>query len=184
MTFRGRASATLLIPAFAVMACLGTGVTPGIPSETADPELPATQPVTSAPAPTREVTPTPASTQPPSEAAFDWGGDWTIYKPVSGDNIDQALFVISGDSLTGGFTSGEPGYEEVVTLTGTLTADGSGVSGTWQNLTYGNSGPFRWQFVAENGHQFVGSWEFVDSDPQPFCGFRSGAPQPNPCMSP
>jgi hypothetical protein len=184
MTFRRRESAMLLIPALAAMACLGTGVTPEIPPETTSPKPLASQSATSAPTPTTEVPPTPAPTQPPSEAPFDWGGDWTIYHPVSGDKIDQAPFVVLGNTITGEYTSGDPGYEEFVTLTGTLTVDGRGVTGTWQNLTYGNSGPFRWQFVPENGHQFVGSYEFVDSEPQPFCGSRSGAPQPDPCIWP
>jgi hypothetical protein len=107
-----------------------------------------------------------------------------LYFPISENTTEQVPFVVSGKTITIEYTVGEPGYEENLILTGTLTADGMGVTGSWENLTYGNSGPFRWQFVPENGHQFVGSHNFVDAEPQPFCGSRSGAPQPDPCMWP
>jgi hypothetical protein len=186
MTFRRIPPVLLLIPLLVVMACVGSGASGNTdnPTETPDSKPLVTQPVTSAPTSTTAVTPTPAPTQPPSKAPFEWDGTWILYLPVSDDKINQAVFVVSGNTVTTEYTSGDPGFEENLILTGTLTADGMGVTGTWENLTYGNSGPFRWQFVPENGHQFVGSYNFVGDEPQPYCGSRSGAPQPDPCMWP
>ena len=183
MTFRGPASAIFLVPVLAVMACLGTSTTPEIPSDTADSEPLVTQQVSPAPTATTPVTPTPAPTEPPTEALFEWAGVWTMYHTTS-DSTYLATLVQSGNSISSTYISGEEGYEETVTLTGVMTADGMAVSGTWENLTYGNNGSFQWHFAQDNGHQFVGSTEFVGLDTQDWCGYRSGAPRPDPCMWP
>ena len=182
MTFRGRASAMFLIPVLAVMACLGTGGAPST-STTEGSEATATQRESPAPTATRSVTPTPAPTEPPTEPAFEWGGDWTMHHTTS-DSTYLATLVQSGNSISSTYISGDEGFEETVTLTGVITADGMDVSGTWQNLTYGTTGSFQWQFAVDNGHQFVGSTDMFGFDTQDWCGYRSGAPLPDPCMWP
>ena len=183
MTFRRRASALLLVPVLAVMACLGTSSTPSISSETADSEAAATHPDSAVSTATRSVTPTPAPTEPPTEATFEWAGDWTMYHTTS-DSTYSATLVQSGNSISSTYISGAEGFEETVTLQGVITADGMGASGTWQNLTYGTTGSFQWQFALGNGHQFIGSTDLVGFDTQDWCGYRSGAPLPDPCMWP
>jgi hypothetical protein len=186
MTFRRIPQVLLLVPLLVAMACVGTGATGNTdnPTETPESKTLVTQPVTSAPTPTIAVTPTPAPTQPPSEAPFDWAGAWNMYFPTSGITDHQVLFIVSENTITCEYTSGDPGYEEVVTLTGTLTADGMGASGTWINKTFGATGTFTWKFVDDNGHQFVGNTGMAGYDDQAWCGYRSGAPQPDPCMWP
>jgi hypothetical protein len=183
MISRKLAPAMLLIPVLVAMACMGTGVTSDISSETAASEPSITQRASPAPTATIEATPTPAPTQPPSEAPFVWAGDWTMHHTTSGIT-NQVTLVQSGNSISSTYTSGDPGYEETVSLKGTLTADGMSVSGTWENITYSSTGTFQWHFVDDNGHQFIGSTDMVGFDTQDWCGYRTGAPQPDPCMWP
>jgi hypothetical protein len=183
MISRKLVPALLLIPMLVVMACLGTGVTPGISPETAASEPSVTQKASPAPTATTEVTPTPAPTQPPSEAPFEWAGDWAMYHTTS-DSTYTATLVQSGKTISSTYTTVDSGFEETITLKGTLTADGMSVSGTWENITFNAVGTFQWHFVDDNGHQFIGSTDMVGFDTQDWCGNRSGAPRPNPCMWP
>ena len=181
--------ALILVPVLTLTACLSTLAVPAKPQsdklpETTDSKPPVTQPVTSAPTPTSAVTPMPAPTQPPTEAPFVWAGDWNFYFPTSGITDEHVVIAQSGKSISFTYTSGDPGSEETVNAKGTLTADRKGISGTWENTTYGTTGTFKWQFVADNGHQFIGSTKMEGYDTQAWCGYRTGAPQPDPCMWP
>lgn len=190
MNLRKYPLALIIIPILTLTACLSTLAVPTNTQSDKSPEatdskpLATTQQVTSAPTPTSAVTPTPGSTQPPTEKPFVWAGDWNFYYPTSGSTAEHVNIVQSGNSISFTYTTGDPGSEETVNAKGTLKAGGKSISGTWENITYGTTGTFKWQFVADNGHQFVGSTDMAGYDTQAWCGYRTGAPQPDPCMWP
>ena len=189
MKLRKYPLALILVPVLTLTACLSTLAVPTNSQSAKSPEATnskplVTQQVTSAPTPTSTVTPTPAPTQPPTEAPFVWAGEWNFYYPTSGSTEKHVVFVQSGNSISFIVTAGESGSDETYNGKGTLTADGMSISGSWENSTYSVKGTFQWRFVADNGHQFVGSTDMVGYDTQAWCGYRTGAPQPDPCMWP
>jgi hypothetical protein len=112
--------------------------------------------------------------------SFDWGGPWEMYFSQPKDS-DSVIINQSGNAISG--TLSDP--NNAITITGTLTADKHGVSGTWKSETFGTSGTFQWRFVPGNPDQFVGSATgdyFVGT--VGWCGFRSGASKPDPCLWP
>jgi hypothetical protein len=190
MNLRKYPLALIIIPILTLTACLSTLALPTNTQSDKSPEatdskpLATTQQVTSAPTPTSTVTPTPAPTKPPTEKPFVWAGDWNMHHTTSGNTYPVTL-VQSGKTISGTSVTGDPGFEETYNLKGVISSDGMSVSGTWDNITFGTTGTFKWRFVADNGHQFIGS---TDSDAigeaQDWCGYRTGAPQPDPCMWP
>jgi hypothetical protein len=190
MNLRKYPLALILVPVLTLTACLSTLAVPtntkqGKSPEATDSNPLATQQVTFASTPTSTATPTPAPTQPPTEKPFVWAGEWNFYYPTSGSTEKHVVFVQSGNSISFIVTAGESGSDETYNGKGTLTPDGMSVSGTWENITYSSKGTFQWKFVADNGYQFVGSTgEDAIGPPQAWCGYRTGAPQPDPCMWP
>ncbi|QYK51771.1 MAG: hypothetical protein KF701_04570 [Anaerolineales bacterium] len=124
----------------------------------------ATQP----PTPTATFTPTMTPTPLPSFA-----GTWTNKTSNGGATYSNSItFNISGNTVSGSTDwTGIP-----YNFTGTLSADGQQVNGTW---TAGGSSGI-WQAFLLNHNQFNGNigggWSF--------CGWRGGAGEPGTCLAP
>ncbi len=124
------------------------------------------------PTPTPTVTATPTLTPTPE---YNWSGNWTTSFGIPSMMHETIVFTLTqtGSSVTGSFTLGT----DIVTLSGSLSADKRTLSGTWTSLP--SSGPFAFYLVSPN--QFTGN---KDSGTYEWCGFRAGAGLPSPCMGP
>lgn len=124
------------------------------------------------PTPTPTVTATPTLTPTPE---YNWSGNWTTSFGIPSMMHETIVFALTqtGSSVTGSFTLGT----DIVTLSGSLSADKRTLSGTWTSLP--SSGPFAFYLVSLN--QFTGN---KDSGTYEWCGFRAGAGLPSPCMGP
>lgn len=121
---------------------------------------------TSPPTPTPSFTPTPV---------YNWTGTWTTSIGRPGDPHDTVTFTLSqsGSTVTGTFPFGT-GF---TTLSGTLSADFSTLTGVWTSLP--SSGPFVFKLI--NMNQFDGNRDNKEFE---WCGYRAGAGLPSPCMGP
>ena len=128
-----------------------------------------TQPPTPTPTitPTHTITPTFTLTSTP---AVSWTGNWSTR--FAGFDITVALNQ-SGSNVTGSFTAWAISYS----MNGTLSGDKMTLTGTYTDTveTY----PFLFHIVSPN--QFNGNG---GSGPNEWCGYRSGAGLPSPCMYP
>lgn len=124
------------------------------------------------PTPTPTVTATSTLTPTPE---YNWSGNWTTSFGIPSMMHETIVFTLTqtGSSVTGSFTLGT----DIVTLSGSLSADKRTLSGTWTSLP--SSGPFAFYLVSPN--QFTGN---KDSGTYEWCGFRAGAGLPSPCMGP
>jgi hypothetical protein len=136
---------------------------------------------------TTDINPLPVFTPPPTPTPtftptpIVWfHGSWNVRIdgfPFS-MSVTQSGTSISGYADTGGGNS--------ATFTGTASGpELKYVSGTWTS-TIGTSGTFEWQ-LRTNTNQFNGN--IVKLLPLPvengaFCGWRSGASEPSPCLGP
>ncbi len=115
-------------------------------------------------------TPTPTQTSIPTEVftPFDWTGQWTAFFGEDGGLLFRATLVVSreGNTITG--------IHSTQIFTGTLSADGMTVSGTWVNPPA--TGTFSWRIIDDN--QFCGNMD-VDLA---YCAARRGASRPAPCF--
>lgn len=118
-------------------------------------------------------TPTPSLTPTPSVV---WADTWKIWVgPVPLTQYTMTL-TRDGNSITGTFAAGGG---NTVTVNGTLSSDFTYASGTWSS-TAGGSGTFEWQ-RKKNINQFIGN---IDGGAAEWCGAKSGASQPSPCLGP
>lgn len=114
-------------------------------------------------------------TPPTPTPAFVWEGAWTTYNFVPGDDPSNYPMTVTVDEDT---FSGEVALGEItVNLTGTLSEDNLSVSGTWTSTT--SDGTFA--FYALGANQFQGSGQ-RDGLLTAWCGGRSGAGMPDPCL--
>lgn len=118
-------------------------------------------------------TPTPSLTPTPS---IIWADNWSIWVGPAPLTQYTMTVIHSGSSITGSFAAGEG---NTVTINGTLSADYTYVSGTWES-SGGGSGTFEWQ-RKKNANQFIGN---LDGGPDEWCGARAGASLPSPCFGP
>jgi hypothetical protein len=118
--------------------------------------------------------PTPTPTFTPT-LAYNWTGTWTTSHGVTGTMHETYIvsLVQTGMIVSGSFSQGA----FVVTLSGTLSADGSTLTGVWSDPP--NTGPFVFKIISMN--QFIGN---RNSGFYEWCGSRSGASLPSPCMGP
>ncbi len=119
----------------------------------------------------------PVYTPPPTPTpVMDWSGTWITSHGVPSMMHENFTVILNqdGDTVTGSF---DIGGGNMVTLQGTLSADGSTLTGLWFDSA--NSGPFSWQMI--NANQFIGNRNdrFYE-----WCGYRNGAGFPSPCMAP
>ena len=118
------------------------------------------------------ATPTPTFTPTPS---FDWSGTWTMW--IVGFGPYNANFNVSGNNMNSVFTTSAD-----VTLSGTISGNQQGLSGTWSTAAP-DDGTFQFQIKSGNLNQFVGS--YVDSGiTYEWCGAKNGASAPSPCQWP
>ncbi len=138
------------------------------PGSTAVPGVTPTATTGSTLAPTS--TPTPTQTLIPTEVftPYDWTGQWTVFFGEDGGLLFRATLVVSreGNTITG--------IHSTQIFTGTLSADGMTVSGTWVNPPA--TGTFSWRIIDDN--QFCGNMD-VDLA---YCAARRGASRPAPCF--
>ena len=108
-----------------------------------------------------------------------FAGSWNML--IDGDAVSVRV-TQTGNTVSGIFTIGTVDFK----FSGTVSADGQTVNGTWQDVAGSGSynGPFVWQ-LKKNINQFVGS---ITNTPAsytgPWCGYRSGASAPSPCLYP
>lgn len=120
--------------------------------------------------------PTPTPTYTPTPIAY-WAGSWSLYvEPLAGTY--PLSLTQSGQSVSGSFVIGA----DTINISGTVSADGKTVTGTWTNTTSSVSGSFVWQ-LKTNTNQFVGNFEDSGTT-YGWCGYRSGASMPSPCLGP
>lgn len=123
-----------------------------------------------------ETSALPKYTPPPTPTpVYNWSGNWTTSFGKPNMQHETIIFTLAqtGTTVTGSFTFGP----DIVTLSGTLSADLKTLTGTWTALP--TSGPFSFKLVSAN--QFVGN---KDNGSYEWCGYRSGAGLPSPCMGP
>lgn len=128
----------------------------------------------------------PLATQPPTPtntatatASFDYNGTWNTYIGPAPLKLRVVTLSRSGNTVTGGYTY--PGGS--VYITGTLSGGGQTLTGTWDDDSTGAGvdGNFVWQIKAGNLNQFVGNYGGGAGE---WCGARSGASTPDPCLGP
>ena len=90
-----------------------------------------------------------------------WYGEWTTTYEIL--DITQ-----NGAEIEGVYANGQG------SISGTVS--GTQINGTWSRS--GNSGPLAF-FMPGNGDQFNGNWNTNNA----WCGRRSGAPEPDPCLN-
>jgi len=115
-------------------------------------------------------------TPPPTPTpTYEWTGTWTTSFGVPSMMHETIVFTLTqtGTNVTGSFNFGT----DIVTLSGTLSADKRTLSGTWTSLP--SSGPFAFYLVSAN--QFTGN---KDDRAYEWCGYRADAGLPSPCMGP
>jgi len=124
------------------------------------------------PTPTPTFTATPTITTTPD---YNWTGSWTTSFGVPSEMHETVMFTLTqtGSAVSGSFNFGP----DIVSLSGTLSADKRTLTGTWTSLP--SSGPFTFYLVSMN--QFSGN---RDGGTYEWCGYRSGAGLPSPCMGP
>lgn len=126
---------------------------------------------------TQPPTPFPTSTATPTTVPYDYNGTWNTY--VGGVTLRVVTLSKSGNTVTGGYVY--PGGS--VFITGTLSNGGRTLTGTWDDDSNGAGvdGNFVWQIKEHNTNQFVGNY---GGGAGAWCGARSGASTPDPCMGP
>jgi len=137
-----------------------------------------TGPTEALPKYTPPPTPTPIATATPTVTAtpeYNWTGTWTTSFGMPSMMHETIAFTLTqtGSTVSGSFTHGP----DIVTLSGSLSADKRTLTGTWTSLP--SSGPFAFYLVSAN--QFRGN---KDSSTYEWCGYRAGAGLPSPCMGP
>jgi hypothetical protein len=123
----------------------------------------ATQP----PTPTNTATPTPS---------IVWDGNWNMY--ANGAAIGVIDVNESGNSLSGAFSYSGSNF----TFSLTLNSDKTAATGSYTNTTAVYTRPLVWQ-IKKNTNQFVGHFENGGTNYE-WCGWRSGASMPSPCLLP
>ena len=125
------------------------------------------------------ATPTPSTTPTKTPPPYDWSGTWTFYVVVGGSTDTYTVPVnVSGNTATASFTYNAGA--ETVNMTGSISNSGQNWSGTYTD-TGGPNGSFQFQLKSGNTNQFVGNY---DSGAGAWCGARSGASAPSPCLGP
>ncbi|MBI3158206.1 MAG: hypothetical protein HYZ26_01230 [Chloroflexi bacterium] len=120
--------------------------------------------------------PTPTPTYTPTPELY-WQGDWNFYFEVSGASVTSTV-TQSGKTISGSFVY----LGTTITYTGTVSADGKTVNGTWTNTSTSDTGPFTWA-LKKNINQFVGNTT-SGGTAYAWCGYRTGASLPSPCLGP
>jgi len=122
--------------------------------------------------PTQE-TQAPASIAVTPTVSVNLGGEWVIWQGSKTQRLDidflQQGYSLVGNAATGGGHS--------ILFKGTISQDGKSVTGTWET-TSGTSGTFN-TFLDATLSNFSGNL----GGGVPFCGTRSGASQPSPCLN-
>jgi hypothetical protein len=131
---------------------------------TATPEAEIIQPTMEPAAPTTNaVTPT---------VSVNLGGEWVVWQGSNTQRLDidflQQGYSLVGNAATGGGHS--------ILFKGTISQDGKSVTGNWEK-TDGSSGVFN-IYLDTALANFSGNL----GGGVPFCGTRSGASQPSPCL--
>jgi hypothetical protein len=125
------------------------------------------------------ATPTPSTTPTKTPPPYDWSGTWTFYVVVGGSTDTYTVPVaVSGNTATASFTYNAGA--DTVSMTGSLSNGGQNWSGTYTD-TGGPNGSFQFQLKSGNTNQFVGNY---NSGAGAWCGARSGASAPSPCLGP
>jgi hypothetical protein len=122
------------------------------------------------PVATPPPSPTPAATATP---LFNWNGAWST---SANGTLYTGSLTQSGNAVSGML---EPSSGNTMTINGTVSGDGSVVTGAY-SLEYGGSGVFEWKMLS-NLNQFTGNGA---SGSYAWCGWRSGASIPMPCLGP
>lgn len=123
----------------------------------------ATQP----PTPTNTATPTPEVV---------WDGNWNMY--ANGAAIGVIDVNESGNSLSGSFAYSGSNFTFSLTLNSAKTV----ATGSYTNTTAVYTRPLVWQ-IKKNTNQFIGHFENAGTNYE-WCGWRSGASMPSPCLLP
>jgi len=140
-----------------------TGDTSGLPILTPQLLLTATLGPTLDPA----LTPTLAAT-----LDYNWTGTWTTSQGLPGASHETFMVTLTQTNLT--VTGSIEGF---IDLNGTLSPDGSTLTGTWSDPPA--SGPFEFKMI--NLNQFTGN---INNREYEWCGYRNNAGVPSPCMGP
>lgn len=131
--------------------------------------------ITSTPVEEEETEPEPEqeSTQESDVVSVSLDGPWTIWK----GSAEQKLsidFLQKGDEVVGNAAT-DDGHS--LLFSGTISADGKSVSGTWES-TNGTSGNFVMEF-----NDALNSFSGNLGGGVPFCGTRMGSSKPYPCLN-
>jgi len=94
-----------------------------------------------------------------------WHGNWT--SDCGPANCSTINFMQDGNDVIGNYGGGTG------TMTGTIV--GTELTGTWTRG--GTSGPYKF-FMVSGGQQFQGNFNGTNA----WCGYRSGAALPAPCL--
>jgi len=122
-------------------------------------------------APGPVTAPTAGSTSSPS-MTYNWSGTWTTSQGLPGAAHETFMVTLEQTNLS--VTGSIEGF---IGLSGTLSADGSTLTGTWSDPPF--SGPFEFKMI--NLNQFIGN---INNRENEWCGFRENAGLPSPCMGP
>lgn len=118
----------------------------------------------------------PVITPPPTPTPeFSWAGSWTAYTNLFSGVMQTYNMTVSVNGKTFSGVVDLSGWDDA-TLTGTLSDDFLSVSGTWTSPT--NNGTFK--FFALGLLQFQGNGN--DGAVWAWCGSRSSAGEPDPCL--
>ena len=125
------------------------------------------------PAATMPPTPSPSPTPTPNVV---WRGLWNIWVGPEPLTLYRMALSHTGLQISGSF---DAGGGNIVSLEGTLSEDYQQARGVWVSSA-GGSGVFYWERRL-NPNQFVGN---QDNGTAAWCGSRSGASLPSPCLGP
>lgn len=120
----------------------------------------------------------PKYTPPPTPTpAFNWEGAWTTYNVDPGGmwSLTYSMTIsVNGKNFTGVV---DLGGGDVIDMSGTISDDNLTVSGNWTSPWL--TGTF--EFFALGANQYQGNGD-NGTDIFGWCGSRSGAGQPSPCL--
>lgn len=121
--------------------------------------------------PLSNTTPTSSPTSGPA-TGYNWTGTWTTSQGLPGAAHETLMVTLVQTNLT---VTGS--IEGGIDLSGTLSADGLTLTGTWSNPPH--TGQFAFKLI--NMNQFIGNTHDYAYE---WCGFRENAGVPSPCMGP
>ena len=117
--------------------------------------------------------PTPANTATPT-SQFVWEGNWSMWS--NGVSVGTVNVNEEDNSLSGGFTWNGKEY----TFSMSLNASHQQATGTYTNHTDAYTRVLVWRIKSGNLNQFEGYFENAGNFE--WCGWRSGASMPDPCI--